>query len=96
MSLQHLPSTNLPLYTAQNELKLQDTTTKNKCVTEGWERQKIERCAVLRGRTGDVLVVTGVVSGHWGTQQMTHCNEYVQAKLFQQKSRLGDTQHLPQ
>lgn len=41
----------------------QDNTTNNKCVKEGWERQKIERCAVLRGRTGDVMAVTGVVSG---------------------------------
>lgn len=48
---------NLPLHTAQ------DNTTKNKCVKEGRERQKIERCAVLRGRTGDVMAVTGVVSG---------------------------------
>lgn len=52
---------NLPLHTAQNEV--QDTTTKNKCVKEGWKRQKIERCAVLRGRTGDVMAVNGVVSG---------------------------------
>lgn len=52
---------NLPLHTAQNEV--QDTTTKNQCVKEGWERQKIERCAVLRGRTGDGMAVNGVVSG---------------------------------
>lgn len=51
----------LPLHTAQNEA--QYTTAKNKCVKEGWERQKIERCAVLRGRTGDMMTVTGVVSG---------------------------------
>lgn len=48
---------NLTLHTAQGN------TTKNKCVKEGWEREKIERCAVLRGRTGDVMAVTGVVSG---------------------------------
>lgn len=63
MSLQHLPSFQPTLlHTAQNEA--QDTTAKNKCVKEGWERQKIERCAVLRVlRTGDVMAVTGVVSG---------------------------------
>lgn len=59
------------------------TENREVCCTErqNWRRDGGDWCCLL----------AKPCYWHWGTQPMTHCNEYVQAKLFQQKSRLGDT-----